>query len=240
VNDVRYLVLHGFTGTPESFAGLSLPDGCVVPVLSGHLGTPVSGGYWNEVERLLALGAGCQGLLGYSLGGRLALGMLARHPARFAHALIISAQAGLATEGERTARREADAGWVARLREAGLTAFVDAWQALPLWASQGGLPDAVKQAQREQRLRHSAEGLAQSLLQHGLAEMPDLRPQLAHVSSRVDLLVGERDEKFVTLARELQALIPGARLTIAAGAGHNLLLERPEHCSRLLLQGTPL
>jgi len=237
---LRYLLLHGFTGTPESFAGLSLPAGSVAPVLGGHLGTPALGGFWDEVQRLAALAEDCEGLLGYSLGGRLALGLLARHPARFVHALIVSAQPGLATAQERAARREGDAGFVRRLREDGLTAFVDAWQALPLWASQGALPDTVKQAQRAQRLRHTAEGLAASLLQHGLSEMPDLRPQLAHVRSRVDVLVGERDEKFVTLGHELAALIAGARLTIAAGAGHNLLLERPELCSRLLLQGTPL
>jgi 2-succinyl-6-hydroxy-2,4-cyclohexadiene-1-carboxylate synthase len=237
---VRYLVLHGFTGTPESFEGLTLPPGSVIPVLGGHLGTPALGGFWDEVERLAVLAKGCEGLFGYSLGGRLALGLLAAHPARFAHALIVSAQPGLGSAHERAARREGDAGFVRKLRTDGLTAFVDAWQALPLWASQGGLPDSVKQAQRAQRLRHTAEGLAQSLLQHGLAEMPDLRPQLAHISSRVDLLVGERDEKFVTLGHELAALIPGARLTVAAGAGHNLLLERPEHCCRLLLQGTPL
>jgi 2-succinyl-6-hydroxy-2,4-cyclohexadiene-1-carboxylate synthase len=125
------------------------------------------------------------------------------------------------------------------LREEGLIGFIDAWQALPLWASQGALPDALKQAQRAQRLRHTADGLAASLLQHGLSEMPNLRPELADVQSRVDVLVGERDEKFVVLGHELAALIPGARLTVAAGAGHNLLLERPELCSRLLLQGTP-
>ncbi|HKY37648.1 MAG TPA: alpha/beta fold hydrolase [Polyangiaceae bacterium] len=237
---MRYLLLHGFTGTPESFGYLSLPAGCAAPVLGGHLGTPVLGDFWHEVERLSSLAEGCEGLLGYSLGGRLALGLLARHPARFAHALIVSAQPGLVTAAEREARRDSDAGFVWRLHEEGLSGFVDAWQTLPLWASQGALPDAVKQAQRSQRLRHTAEGLAHSLLRHGLAEMPDLRPQLAHVSSRVDLLVGERDEKFVTLGHELAALMPAARLTVAAGAGHNLLLERPEHCCRLLLQGTPL
>jgi 2-succinyl-6-hydroxy-2,4-cyclohexadiene-1-carboxylate synthase len=235
---VRYLCLHGFTGSPASFAGISVPEGSVTPALGGHLDAPGVGSFWDEVDRLGALGEDCQGLFGYSLGGRLALGLLARYPARFAHAVIVSAQPGLQADAERVARRSADLRFVRLMGERGLSAFVDAWQALPLWASQGALPESMKQAQREQRLRHQATGLARSLIQHGLGEMPDLRPQLAEVQTRVDVLVGELDAKFVALGHELCSVIPGARLTIAPRAGHNLLLERPELCSQAFERGT--
>jgi len=233
---VRYLLLHGFTGSPQSLDELAAPQGSVTPTLGGHLGTEVVGGFWDEVERLAALGRDCQGLFGYSLGGRFALGILARYPERFAHAVVVSAHPGLKSDEERAARRDGDQRFVELLRERGLTAFVDAWQALPLWASQGGLSDHVKLRQREQRLRHQAHGLAESLLQHGLGEMPDLRPQLRRVRTPVDLVVGERDPKFATLGQELSGIIPGAHLTLVAGAGHNLLLERPQLVSGLLRQ----
>lgn len=231
---MRYLCLHGFTGTPESFAHLGLPLGSVIPTLGGHLREPVRGDFEDEVERLAELGDGCEGLFGYSLGGRLALGILARYPDRFRHALVVSAHPGLSSSAERDARREGDARWTALLRERGLEDFVDAWQALPLWASQRDLTDEVKRAQRSQRLRHGAEDLAQSLERHGLAEMPNLRPFLAHVRTSVDLLVGERDVKFVTLAEELSTILPDSRLHRAESAGHNLLLERPALCQSLL------
>ena len=234
---MRYLLLHGFTGTSESFAGLGAPPGSVAPTLGGHLDTPVRGGFADEVERLAELGAGCDGIFGYSLGGRLALGILAHYPTRFRHALIVSAHPGLPSDEQRTARRLADARYVAVLREQGLTTFVDKWQALPLWASQGDLPESRKLAQREQRLRHTAAGLAESLIQHGLGEMPDLRPSLAHVRTPVDIVAGERDVKFAELGRELAAILVGSRLRIVPGAGHNLLLERPALCAELLLRG---
>ncbi len=234
---MRYLLLHGFTGTPQSLEELAAAAGSVSPILGGHLGTAVVGGFWDEVERLAALGRDCTGLFGYSLGGRLALGVLARYPARFAHAVIVSAHPGLKTEQERAQRRDGDARFVDVLTERGLTAFIDIWQALPLWASQGDLPDTVKAAQRAQRLRHDADGLAKSLLQHGLGAMPDLRPELAKVRTAVELVVGERDTKFAALGHELAGLIPAARLTVAAAAGHNLLLERPELVSGLLRPG---
>jgi 2-succinyl-6-hydroxy-2,4-cyclohexadiene-1-carboxylate synthase len=142
----------------------------------------------------------------------------------------------LKTDQERAARRDGDARFVQLLRERGLTAFVDAWQALPLWASQGSLPDAVKHAQREQRLRHDAAGLAESLLAHGLGEMPDLRPQLRQVRTPVQLVVGVRDPKFVALGEELSGIMPASRLIRVPDAGHNLLLERPELVCRLVLR----
>jgi 2-succinyl-6-hydroxy-2,4-cyclohexadiene-1-carboxylate synthase len=231
---VRYLLLHGFTGAPASFARLPLPDGSLTPTLGGHLGEPVRGGFWDEVERLAALGADCQGLFGYSLGGRLALGILARYPERFRHAVIASAQPGLQSAEAQSERRAGDARLVELLRERGLTAFVDHWQALPLWASQGELSTELKAEQRALRLSHHADGLAESLIQHGLGEMPDLRPQLPAVRGLVDVVVGERDLKFVTLGRELTQLLPHATLTIMPGAGHNLLLERPAACAELL------
>lgn len=234
---MRYLCLHGFSGTPDSFEQLQLPPGSVTPALGGHLNEAVTGSFEDEVERLAALGQGCEGLFGYSLGGRLALGILARYPERFRHALVVSAHPGLATDKERAERGDGDARFVEVLHERGLERFVDVWQALPLWASQGDLPDAVKEAQRAQRLRHQAAGLAQSLVQHGLGKMPYLRPLLQLVRTPVDLLVGERDAKFVALAQELTQVLPHARLTIAPGAGHNLLLERPELCSGLLQRG---
>lgn len=231
---MRYLVLHGFTGTPETVSNLGLPEGCLTPTLGGHLGTQVIGGFWDEVERLAQIGRDCAGLLGYSLGGRLALGLLARYPERFEHAVIVSAHPGLESPVERTARRDHDARFVELLRKRGLEAFVDAWQALPLWATQRALSESTRLTQRKQRLRHSAEGLAASLLAHGLAEMPDLRPQLTGVVTEVDLVIGECDEKFATLGRELVQLIPQSRLVAAAGAGHNLLLERPTLIAQLL------
>lgn len=234
---MRYLLLHGFTGAPESFAPLSAPPGSVAPVLGGHLGGEVRGDFWDEVERLAALGQGCAGLCGYSLGGRLALGILARYPARFAHALVISAQPGLSSAAEREARRGSDAELVTLLRQRGLAAFIDHWEALPLWASQADLPPDRSRAQRRVRLAHQAEGLAQSLLRHGLGEMPDLRPDLPQIQTEVDVLVGERDQKFVALAQELTSSIPRATLHVAPRTGHNVLLERPERCASLLRHG---
>jgi 2-succinyl-6-hydroxy-2,4-cyclohexadiene-1-carboxylate synthase len=228
-------MLHGFTGSQASFARLALPPSSVAPTLGGHLGQPASADFWAEVERLAANAAAATHLFGYSLGGRLALGLLARYPERFERAVVVSAHPGLHTDAQRTRRREQDGRFVRLLRDRGLLEFVSAWEDQPLWHTQGALPEASRAAKRRERCTHTAEGLARSLDSVGLGRMPDLRPALASVVTPVDVLAGAHDTKYVALAEEICRIMPRARLSVAAGAGHDLVLERPEFCSAFLL-----
>jgi 2-succinyl-6-hydroxy-2,4-cyclohexadiene-1-carboxylate synthase len=235
---MSWLMLHGFTGSQVSFARLAVPPSALVPTLGGHLDQPASADFWGEVERLAALASAATQLFGYSLGGRLALGLLARYPERFERAVVVSAHPGLHTEEQRRQRRKHDGRFVCLLRKRGLIEFVSAWEELPLWQTQQALPEAGRAAKRRERLGHTAEGLARSLDSVGLGRMPDLRAQLASVAIPVDFLAGAEDTQFVALAEELCRIMPRARLSVAAGAGHDLLLERPEFCSEFLSRGT--
>jgi len=228
---VSWLMLHGFTGSPASFAQLQVPRFALIPTLGGHCCEPASSDFWAEVERLAALSPAATELFGYSLGGRLALGLLARYPERFEHAVLVSAHPGLRTDAERVERQTEDGRFVKQLREQGLVDFVTAWEKLPLWETQRGLPDVIRAAKRRERLTHTAEGLARSLASVGLGQMPDLRPKLAQTPCTVEFLVGAHDTKFVALAQELCHIMPRARVAAAAHAGHDLLLERPDFCS---------
>lgn len=51
----------------------------------------------------------------------------------------------------------------------------------------------------------------------------------------VSLLAGERDTKFTALAQEMARRIPRASVTVVAGAGHAVHLERPEAVVEALL-----
>jgi 2-succinyl-6-hydroxy-2,4-cyclohexadiene-1-carboxylate synthase len=230
-------MLHGFTGTPEGLAALVRPGTARVPVLGGHLGEAVSSGFWAEVDRLAAITPNTTALFGYSLGARLALGLLARYPERFERAVLVSAHPGLRSEAERAARRRQDGQYVRLLRDKGIGAFVSAWEQEPLWDSQRTLPEPVRSGRRRERLAHTAGGLAQSLESVGLGQMPDLRPALSRVTCSVELLVGALDSRFVALAGELCSLMPHAKRIVSEGAGHDLVLERPHLCSARLSQG---
>ena len=244
---VPLLLLHGFTGSPASWQpALSEMPGVRSerPALLGHDGSegdPEIAGFVDEVDRVAAEagGAGLRAahVAGYSLGARIALGLLVRHPALASAATLIGVHPGLSTEPQRAERRRSDESWCRLLETRGIEAFADAWQQQPLFASQQGLPAERLSEQRRVRLGHNPRGLARSLRTVGLACMPDLRPALGGVSCRVRLLAGGSDAKFRALAEEVASALPRAAVTVADGAGHNLLLERPDFVAGALREG---
>ncbi len=243
------VLLHGFMGSARSWDGIAPGSSRVLsPVLVGHGPNPDGAPeprepaprFEDEVDRLAAViverGFAGSHLAGYSLGGRLALGLLARHPTLFESATLVSARDGLEDERERSSRAQQDEQRAERLEQFGLEAFVAEWERLPLFSTQTSLSVEVRDRQREARLAHTASGLARSLRQTGLGRMPVYARELGEMRIPVDLVVGEADRKFCSLAVELSRRIERARVTTIASAGHNLLLERPRQVGEVILR----
>lgn len=233
-----WMLLHGFMGSPRSYRSVlsrvRFEQPPLIPALTGH------GVDWQaravdtfegEVSRLISLLSQVERprlLCGYSLGARLALGMLSREPGMFDAAVLIGVQPGLDQESARDERREIDARRARLLRTDGLAAFVAAWEALPLFSSQRNLPTKRLAEQREGRLAHEPEGLARSLEVLGLAEMPAYGPSMASLEVPITLMTGSLDAKFSKMAAELAQDRARIEAELVEGVGHNLLLEAPE------------
>jgi 2-succinyl-6-hydroxy-2,4-cyclohexadiene-1-carboxylate synthase len=154
-------------------------------------------------------------IVGYSLGARVALGLVAS--GRCQRAILVSVNPGI-PDAERAARRASDAAWAQLLRTRGLAGFLAAWEAQPLFATQSRVSPERLAARRARRLALDPEQLARSLEVMGLAEMPDYRGAL---DDRVALIAGADDPKYAAIARA-----SGVRHEIIAG-GHDLPLEQP-------------
>lgn len=237
---IRVLALHGFTGAPESFDAVvhMLDEGItlIAPMLSGHGTQPTTvDSFEAEVERLGTLLPGDDSvvLLGYSLGGRLALGLLARYPARFRGAVLVSANPGLTEEAERIARAQSDDALAKSLREGGLERFLETWESGPLFAAQAHLPASVRDARRATRRRHQAAPLAAALSALSLGRMPDFRAMIARRPVPMTFVAGESDSKFAELAIECASLA-GTSPVVVPGVGHDVLLERPDLIAGLM------
>ena len=175
---------------------------------------------------VLAIGRGEAVLLGYSMGGRIALYMAF---SGFFRALILeSASPGLADPSERTQRRGNDETLAASIERDGIEAFVERWEQLPLFASQFRLPQEVREALRTQRLANCTRGLAQSLRGVGTGAQPALHAQLPMLHLPVLLIAGELDRKFCAFARQMALALPQAQLCIVPEAGHTIHIEQPE------------
>ena len=230
---MRCTLLHGFAGDPSAWDGVIgawrariAPEPVALP---GHGGDAVQPDWAANVAALAQTVAEGDIVVGYSLGARLALGLLAA--GRCERAVLISVNPGLsaAAHAERAARRAGDAAWAAMLRTRGVAAFADAWEAQPLFASQTRVALELRAARRAARLRHDPEQLARSLETMGLGEMPDYRAALGAAGDRVTLVVGAEDAKFVALADA-----SGLPFATIADCGHDPTLEQPRALARVL------
>lgn len=239
-----WMLLHGFTGSARSWdtvlAHARLSPDPARPTLLGHgprWRSLCADSFEGEVSRLCALAASMSAprfLAGYSLGARLALGMLVTNPGLFQAAVLVAVHPGLREEGQRATRRKVDLERAAILRSRGLRPFVSSWEAEPIFASQRDLPDAVRRRQRQIRLGHDAEGLARALEVLGLAAMPSYDQAFAELNVPVTLMAGARDRKFVELIHDLANRSRNVDAAVIDGAGHNLLLEAPEAVAAVL------
>jgi 2-succinyl-6-hydroxy-2,4-cyclohexadiene-1-carboxylate synthase len=148
--------------------------------------------------------------------------------------VLVGASPGLADAAERAARANDDAALADRIETIGLEAFVREWSAQPLFA---GMPRGVADVAMADRMRNTATGLAAALRGLGTGVMPPLWDRLAELAVPVDLVVGERDEKFRAIAERMEAALPDARLHVVPGAGHAVHLEAPDAVTELLAQG---
>jgi len=165
-------------------------------------------------------------LLGYSMGGRIAL--YAAFSGFFRALILESASPGLEDPVERERRRISDETLAASIEREGVQAFIERWEKLPLFASQKTLPLECRETLRRQRLQNRATGLAQSLRGVGLGVQPSLYARLPTLQIPVLLIAGELDTKFMAIARRMARLLPQAQLCVIPGAGHTVHLERPE------------
>lgn len=247
----RVVLLHGFTGAPASYDTVhthltsELTSRVCAPYLPGHGSSwardsaserqsdgsnPFEAALAPLTETLRSFGVSHTNpaiLVGYSLGARVALSLLLRHPDWFESCLLIGANPGLEHEAERTVRRRQDELRAEHLLKGGVQPFLDAWENEPLFASQRHLAAAALEEQTRIRQSHTAEGLAYCLRHLGLAEMPNYWPALSRIGVPTHALVGALDEKFVQIAKRMQALVPQMALSVASGVGHNVVLEAP-------------
>ena len=227
------VLLHGFTQTGASWAPL-LPHlattSLIAPDLPGH-------GSAGQVRTDLAATAdqlvdefANPILVGYSMGGRLALHAAIRQPARVRGLVLIGATPGIADVDEREARRRSDAQLADHVEDIGVEAFLSEWLAQPLFAT---LPAASRTL--EDRRTNTADGLAWSLRTWSTGAQQSQWVSLSLVTCPVLLVTGSLDTKFTEIAQRMQhAIGRHCRHDVIKGAGHSAHLEQPAEVARVI------
>lgn len=261
--DIPLLALHGFMQTSAAWQPVAkyLADGhCVYAVdLTGHGASdkPADPQAYTIDAQVAMLAAFIQQVMlpqnaaaveaagtgraqthvhvvGYSMGGRIALELALQHPELVYTLVLESAGLGPADDEARTALAERAAKWASDLREQGMQAFVDAWEQLPLFASQQRLSQETRDVVRAERLANDPEAMALAVEYGGQHTMQDNRAnqeRLSYAWTPVLYVCGTRDDKYLAQAEDLVHM---GLDTKALMGGHNLHLEQPAAFGRAL------
>lgn len=192
-------------------------------------------------------------LVGYSMGGRIALETALRADAAFprksavrslpiAGLVLESAGLGPSDDAERVAFRQRNEEWAARLRDEGVEAFMDWWETLPLFASQRLLSDEARASLREGRLLNDPAALALELSGWGQHRQSAKSAALSCLNGLAvrgvasAYFAGSLDRKYCAVAEEVRAAAPATKVRVFSGVGHNIHLEDPEGYARVLAE----
>jgi len=223
---VRPLVaLHGNLGSIADWESLSLPGLRAIDLWA--FSSLSFGEFADELATTLTEGLEGPFLVGYSLGGRLALQAMARHPERWSGALILSAHPGLCCVEDRIARRVSDEIWARDAREMEWGAFVEKWNRQTVL--DGGFATSSQLALESRR-----EAIARAFESWSLGCQEDLRRSLSSFHAPVRWITGGKDEKFTRLGAEMADVFTNFHHVVVAGCGHRVLLEEPGEVVRVL------
>lgn len=173
-------------------------------------------------------------LVGYSMGGRVALSFYNYYPDAVQSLILESSSPGLQTEDEREKRIKQDEQIIKQIRE-NLTCFVNFWEAIPLFATHIHLAESVKREMRDERLMQSPKGLIDSLTYMGIGVQPSWWGQLKHINVPTLLIVGEHDEKFININKLMKKQINNSEISIISNSGHTPHIEEPEKFDKIVL-----
>ncbi len=230
--------LHGFLGSSQEFAAIATALEkayyCLRIDLPGHGQTHCSNDWeedWGMEHTAVAIAqlltrhhlSQCT-LVGYSLGGRLALHLALNFPDRFPKVVIESASPGLKTESERQSRLQKDIDLADQI-ETDFPRFLEAWYTQPLFAALKRHPNFAEIP--HQRSQNSPVQLATALRHLSISRQPSQWEKLAHHPNPLLLIVGDGDRKFVEINQAIAEQTPLAQLAIIPHSGHVVHIEQP-------------
>jgi 2-succinyl-6-hydroxy-2,4-cyclohexadiene-1-carboxylate synthase len=167
-------------------------------------------------------------LIGYSLGGRLALHALKADPALYDAVILISTNPGLLREKDRFERRLSDRQWAKKFLEKPWAELMTEWNA------QNVFRDSLQEPARVESDYERAQ-LALALTEWSVADQQDLRSVVVENAAKILWLTGEKDIKYLSLAMEMKKAAPRLQTASLPRASHRVMFDDPAGTAALMI-----
>jgi len=240
------LFVHGFSGSNEDWKNIcsNIKNRKLICVdLPGHGNSeiPKETKYYkqdalvNLIEFIrYSLNLGKIILVGYSMGGRLALSYAVKFYNHLEKLVLESSSPGLLSDEEKEIRKKEDNRVADFIVENTIEDFINLWLSQDIFKSLQNLPPDKKNKLREAKLKNNRIGLANMLRGFGTGEMNSVWNELAKINCEVLMVAGELDSKYIKISKRIQDKIRKSKLKIIPGVGHNTHLENENEFLRVL------
>ena len=168
-------------------------------------------------------------LLGYSLGGRLALHASLHNPNLWQGMIIVGADPGLESQEEKKLQLDKDRSWAERLKREPLEKLVDEWDAQSVFC---GIRNQAPRNLGEM----NPDRLSQQFKVFSKGIQQNLAPKLAELKRPPILfLSGDKDDKYQKIGEELAKSSSIVKAQVVPDSGHRVPWENPESFVRVLI-----
>lgn len=175
-------------------------------------------------------------LLGYSLGGRIALNYAIQYQEELLSLILESTSYGIFEEETRKVRKESDYALANKIileskeksERIALENFHEYWSHLPIFSTQKKLSECVLKKIKENRLHNVPHALANTLKATSQGVLPSVREKISEILIPTLYISGELDKKYTQIGKELIKLSKYTKHTVLQNTGHNTHLENPD------------
>ena len=168
-------------------------------------------------------------LLGYSLGGRLALQACVRRPDLWQATIVVGADPGLESEQQKSLQLDRDRNWAERLKREPLEKLADEWDEQPVFCGVKNQAPRNLGEMDASKLSRQFEVFSKGLQQNLVPELANLK------TPPVLFLSGEKDQKYQGIGEKLAKSSPIVTAQVVADAGHRVPWENPESFAQVLI-----
>jgi 2-succinyl-6-hydroxy-2,4-cyclohexadiene-1-carboxylate synthase len=226
--------LHGFLGLPSDWDILTeyylpIKKWISVDLFRNYLPSTDLQTWGNAFNSLAQSSkSASKVLIGYSMGGRLALHALEQNPGLWNGAILISTHLGLQSIEEKERRIKSDQAWAKRFQTESWNTLIEAWN------SQAIFQNSISLKRKEKDFNRNS--LVNSLDNWSLGYQKDFKETMQNIPLPILWIAGSKDLPYAKQAQSLRFRHPLSKICIVPNAGHRVLWDQPQDCRQQIHQ----